>query len=125
MRPAQFRAPHCAAAIRQVFWRSRDRHSAIASASAASWVAPKPALVEVIVQVLTGRAPEVAARELHQLRTGLGGDDPPVVREHGSETCWRVSLQINSPSARRLHFWRCADGAVELSGLRLHDDFRP
>lgn len=82
-------------------------------------------VVEVIVQVLTGRAPEVAARELHQLRTGLGGDDPPVVREHGSETCWRVSLQVNSPSARRLHFWRCADGAVELSGLRLHDDFRP
>ncbi len=81
-------------------------------------------VVEVIVHVLTGRDTELVSRELHQLRTGPGGDDRPVTRERG-EICWRVSLQSNTPAARRLHYWQCADGSVELSSVRLHDDFRP
>ncbi|MGB7962484.1 MAG: hypothetical protein WCF12_05930 [Propionicimonas sp.] len=81
-------------------------------------------VVEVIVHVLTGRDAELASRERHQLRTGKGGDDPPVVRA-GGEPCWRVSLQSNAPSARRLHYWSCSDGSVELGSIRVHDDFRP
>ncbi|MBB1511252.1 hypothetical protein H5399_01320 [Tessaracoccus sp. MC1627] len=81
-------------------------------------------VVEVLVQVLTGRDAELASRELHQLRSGKGGDDAPVTR-NGGETCWRVSLQSNTPSARRLHYWKCADGTVEFSSVRLHDDVRP
>ena len=81
-------------------------------------------VVEVVVQVLTGLDAGLASRERHQLRTGLGGDDPPVVR-NGGETCWRVSLQVKTPSARRLHYWVCADGSIELSSVRLHDDYRP
>lgn len=81
-------------------------------------------VVEVIVHVLTGRDAELASRELHQLRSGKGGDDPRVVRA-GGETCWRVSLQTKTPSARRLHYWMCADGSIELSSIRVHDDFRP
>jgi hypothetical protein len=81
-------------------------------------------VVEVIVHVLTGRDAELASRELHQLRSGKGGDDPPVVRA-GGETCWRVSLQTKTPSARRLHYWMCTDGSIELSSIRLHDDVRP
>lgn len=81
-------------------------------------------VVEVIVHVLTGMDAELASRERHQLRTGKGGDDPPVVRK-GGEPCWRVSLQSNAPSARRLHYWSCSDGSIELSGIRVHDDFRP
>ena len=44
---------------------------------------------------------------------------------NGGETCWRVSLQVKTPSARRLHYWVCADGSIELSSVRLHDDYRP
>lgn len=81
-------------------------------------------VVRVIVHILTGRDTELASRELHQLRTGTGGDDAPVVRA-GGETCWRVSLQTRTPAARRLHYWMCADGSIELSSIRVHDDFRP
>jgi hypothetical protein len=81
-------------------------------------------VVEVIVHVLTGLDAELPSRELHQLRTGPGGDDPPRTRPDGS-TAWRVSMQINTPSARRLHYWRCPDGAIELSSVRLHDDMEP
>ena len=80
-------------------------------------------IVEVIVYVLTGRDSELASRERHQLRTGPGGDDPPRTRKGGSETCWRVSLQQKSASARRLHYWVCQDGSLELASVRLHDDF--
>jgi len=85
---------------------------------------PREKLVEVLVQVLTGRDAELASRGRHVLRTGKGGDDPDVVRDRG-EHCWRVSLQTKTPSARRLHYWTCADGSIELSSIRLHDDFRP
>lgn len=81
-------------------------------------------IVRVIVHILTGRDAELASRELHQLRSGIGGDDAPVVRA-GGETCWRVSLQTKTPAARRLHYWMCADGSIELSSIRVHDDFRP
>ena len=81
-------------------------------------------VVEVMVHILTGRHADLASREVHQLRTGTGGDDPPVTRA-GGETCWRVSLQAKTPSARRLHYWSCNDGSVEFSSVRVHDDFRP
>lgn len=78
----------------------------------------------MIVHVPTGRDTELASRELHQLRTGLGANDATVLRDRG-EICWRVSLQSNTPGARRLHYWSCADGSVELSSVRVHDDSRP
>ncbi|MFT3969103.1 MAG: hypothetical protein QM695_02205 [Micropruina sp.] len=81
-------------------------------------------IVRVIVHILTGLDTELASRELHQLRSGGGGDDAPVVRA-GGESCWRVSLQTKTPAARRLHYWMRADGSIELSSIRLHDDFRP
>ncbi|HRA07386.1 MAG TPA: hypothetical protein PKV13_12320 [Propionicimonas sp.] len=80
-------------------------------------------IVEVIVHVLTGRDAELASRERHQLRTGKGGEDRPRVRE-GGEHAWRVSLQVKTPGARRLHYWARADGSIELSSIRVHDDFR-
>lgn len=81
-------------------------------------------VVDVIVEVLTGRVYDLAGLEAHQLRSGAGGDDPPRVREDGA-TCWRVSLQVKTPSARRLHYWLLNNGAIELSSIRLHDDMRP
>jgi hypothetical protein len=80
-------------------------------------------VVEVIVQVLTRMDRDLASRELHQLRSGPGGDDPPRVRDDGA-TAWRVSLQVGTPSARRLHYWLCPDNSIELASIRLHDDYR-
>jgi hypothetical protein len=36
-----------------------------------------------------------------------------------------TQLQVNTPSARRLHFWRLLDGSVELGRIVLHDDVEP
>lgn len=81
-------------------------------------------VVEVVADVVSGRAWDSPGREAHQLRQGKGGDDPPVVGPSG-ENCWRIALQVSTPSARRLHFWQLNDGSYELSSIRLHDDFRP
>jgi len=94
----------------------------------ASWDAvqgvARSKVVEVVVEVLSGLVFQVAGRELHQLRTGPGGDDPVRTRADGA-TCWRVSLQVRTPSARRLHYWQLNDGSIELSSIRLHDDMHP
>ncbi len=50
-----------------------------------------------------------------------GGTEQRVRADDGAKA-WRVSLQINTPSARRLHFWRLPDGGVELSRVGVHDD---
>ncbi len=80
-------------------------------------------VIDVIVEIVTGLVVDLPGRELHQLRDGTGGDNAARVRPDGA-TCWRVSLQVKTPSARRLHFWMLNDGTVELSSVRLHDDFR-
>ncbi|MFD0867295.1 hypothetical protein ACFQ06_15960, partial [Tessaracoccus lubricantis] len=81
-------------------------------------------VVEVIVHVLTGLDAELDSRGRYQLRTGEGGDNPARTR-NGGEVCWRVSLQANTPGARRLHYWTCHDWTIELSSIRVHDDYRP
>lgn len=81
-------------------------------------------VVDVVVEVLTGLAEASAGRDMHQLRTGPGGSDPPVRRDEDGATCWRVALQRGTPQARRLHFWR-HDHGIELSRVVLHDDMTP
>ena len=76
----------------------------------------------VVVEVLTGLAEANPSRRMHPLRSGPGGEDATVRR--GGAICWRVALQTSTPSARRLHFWRSAEG-IELSRVVVHDDFRP
>jgi len=81
-------------------------------------------VAETAVHVVTGRAPAMPGLQLHQLRTSEGGGSPQRTRDDGGKG-WRVSLQVNTPSARRLHFWRLPDGSVELSRVVLHDDVEP
>jgi hypothetical protein len=81
-------------------------------------------VVWTLVMVLTGLAPEMNGLQVHRLRTGAGGDDPFRQRDDGA-LCWRVSLQVNTPSARRLHYWKLPGGAYELSRVVLHDDVEP
>lgn len=45
-------------------------------------------------------------------------------RDNGA-VCMRAPLQTNSPSARRLHYWKGPGESVELSRVVLHDDFSP
>lgn len=81
-------------------------------------------VVWTLVMVLTGLAPEMNGLQVHRLRTGAGGDDPIRHRDDGA-VCWRVSLQVNTPSARRLHYWKLPGGAYELSRVVVHDDVEP
>ena len=76
-------------------------------------------IVDVLVDVITGRVKEVAGRELHPLREGVTG--PQKVR-HDHARAWRCALQVHSPSARRLHFWTLPDNSVELDQVGVHDD---
>ena len=81
-------------------------------------------IADVVMEVLTGLAEQSTGRELHQLRTSAGGNAAPQSRPDGA-VCYRVSMQIHTPSARRLHFWKCPDGTIELSRVVVHDDMEP
>jgi hypothetical protein len=80
--------------------------------------------MKTVVDALTDRAKDIPGRDLHRLRTGDGGGDDYVVRPEDGAQCWRAAIEINSPSARRLHYWT-ASGRVELSRIVLHDDMEP
>lgn len=77
-----------------------------------------------VVDALTDRAADIPGRQLHRLRQGQGGSDPYVTRSDGA-LCWRLSLETNTASARRLHYWQLPGGAIELSRVVLHDDVDP
>lgn len=77
-----------------------------------------------VVDALTGRAADVPGRQLHRLREGQGGNDPYVTRSDGA-LCWRLSLEANTASARRLHYWQLPGGVIELSRVVLHHDAEP
>jgi len=77
-----------------------------------------------VVDALTGRAAEVTSRQQHRLREGQGGSDPYLTRHDGA-ICWRLSLEVNVASARRLHYWQVPGGTIELSRVVLHDDMEP
>lgn len=81
-------------------------------------------VVEVVGDVVSGRIEQMPARGAHQLREGDGAEDQVVLRHDGAK-CWRIYLEQKVSQARRLHYWRLLDGRVELSSVRLHDDFRP
>lgn len=81
-------------------------------------------VVEVVADLVSGRAEQMPARGCHPLRIGVGANEAQVTRSDGAK-CWRISLQHKSHSARRLHYWRKPDGGIELSSVRVHDDVRP
>jgi hypothetical protein len=61
-------------------------------------------VVEVCTQVACGMASAIPAREVHQLREGPRGAGGRT-READNAKAWRCSLQDNTASARRLHWW--------------------
>jgi predicted RNA-binding protein with RPS1 domain len=76
-------------------------------------------VLDACVHVATGRAAEIAGLELHPLRAGAGGTEQRQ-RADGARA-WRCALQVHSPSARRLHFWRLEGDGVELDRVGTHD----
>ena len=94
---------------------------------AASFYAHDAALraktLKALTQLLTGRADRMKAREVHPKRTGMGGDDPQMVRDEDGATCWRMSVESGVAAARRVHYWKLPDGRIELHELVAHDTF--
>ena len=76
-------------------------------------------VLDVLVEVLTDRARDIPGRELHPLREAEASQ-VQLVRGDGAKA-WRCALQVNTPSARRLHYWRLPDGTLELDSVGTHD----
>lgn len=81
-------------------------------------------VVEVCAQVAAQRAHLVAGREVHQL-SGAGA--PARIRSRDRAKAWRCSLQDNTASARRLHWWDIpgSEGrgrVIEFASVGVHDD---
>lgn len=82
-------------------------------------------IVEVAVQVACERAHEIDGREVHPLGESTGGSKQRTRTRDGAKA-WRCALQIKTPSARRLHWWRIPgpEGAtIEFASVAVHDDF--
>ncbi|WP_043444249.1 hypothetical protein [Arthrobacter sp. L77] len=81
--------------------------------------------LKAVVDLLSAFDGPLQARDPHPLRVSSAGDSPTVMRAGGAESCWRLSVEQGAEAARRLHYWRCADGLIELSRVVVHEDFRP
>lgn len=82
-------------------------------------------VIEVCAQVASGIANKMPAREVHQLRDGPRGAGGRA-RTADNAKAWRCSLQDNTASARRLHWWSIPGsdgGTIEFASVGLHDDF--
>ncbi|TIH32278.1 hypothetical protein [Subtercola vilae] len=73
-----------------------------------------------VVDVLIGTTEALAARNVHALR--LNSASLTVTREDGA-LCYRAYLEENTPSARRLHYWKLDGVGIELSRVVVHDDY--
>ena len=80
---------------------------------------PRHKVLDVVVDVLCDRAKDIPARELHPWLVKRSGTQE---ERHDGAKAWRVSLQVRSSSARRLKYWRLADGRIELDSVGVHDD---
>ncbi|MDN4612355.1 S1 domain-containing protein [Arthrobacter burdickii] len=85
----------------------------------------KQKALKAVVDLLSALPGTLRARDAHILRTSSAGDAPAVTRAGGSEICWRLSIELGVEAARRLHYWKCSDGVIELSRVVVHEDFKP
>ena len=76
-------------------------------------------VLEVVVDVLTGRASQMSSRSVRPWKETRTGKQQ--VRHDGAKA-YRVNLQNNTPSARRMKYWRHPDSRIELDFVGLHDD---
>ncbi|WP_196810995.1 hypothetical protein [Arthrobacter sp. 35W] len=83
--------------------------------------------LRAVVDLLAGRSEALKKRQAHELRTGKTGSAPGVTRPgtSGIDHCWRLHVEERVSAARRLHYWKCADGTIELSRVVAHEDMEP
>jgi hypothetical protein len=81
-------------------------------------------VVEVCTQVASGIAHTLPAREVHQLREGSRGSGART-RQSDEAKAWRCSLQDQTSSARRLHWWSsgAGGGVIEFASVSVHDEY--
>lgn len=76
---------------------------------------------KAIVDLLVNDPARLSARDAHQFRSNASGGSPARTRNNGRDHFWRLSIEQNVAAARRLHYWKCADGVIELSSVTVHD----
>ncbi len=81
---------------------------------------PVAKIVEVAVHVLAGRHDAVPGKRIHPLKASDSG--PQRIRAADGAKGWRCAIQVESPQARRLHWWVQKGGTIELASVNLHDD---
>lgn len=81
-------------------------------------------VLEVCAQVACNRAHEIPGRFVHELTAGVAGKS--IVRAADGAQAWRCALQVGTPSARRLHWWRIPHkegAAIEFASVAVHDEY--
>ena len=73
---------------------------------------PRKILRSIVKTITVRNLPAV-----HALRTGPGGNDPQ--RTRGLDKAQRRDIDTDF----HLHYWKCADGSVELASVGHHNDF--
>ncbi|GLF98066.1 hypothetical protein [Streptomyces yaizuensis] len=96
-----------------------DWHESLPDAPAAQ----RRDIIDIVTDVLTGRAAEVLGRQVRPHKTHAAGGAPQLVRSDGA-TAWRCNIKTNSPAAPRMTWWKLTDGTIELGRVSLHDDTR-
>ncbi|WP_427015925.1 hypothetical protein ACQCSX_14150 [Pseudarthrobacter sp. P1] len=83
--------------------------------------------LRAVVDLVANRAEALRKREAHPLRIGNASSAPVItrVRDGSTDSCWRLYVEEKSSAARRLHYWKCADGTIELSRIVTHEDMEP
>lgn len=83
-------------------------------------------ILEVCAQVACGVAQQIPGREAHRIRETAAGSSDFRARKSDDAQAWRCSLQVNTPSARRLHWWSApgpGGPVIEFAAVGIHDDF--
>lgn len=99
------------------FQLGRDWLSSLAEVELAS----RGKIIEVVVEVLTGRVATSSARRARRIRTSPVGGSGTYIRDDGA-VAWRCDIKQHTPSAPRLMWWRLSDGTIELGRVAKHDD---
>ena len=77
-------------------------------------------VVDVCAEVLSDLAAENSSRAVKAWTDGKNG--PQQMRASDGALAFRVRLQTNTQSARRMKYWRLPDGSMELDWVGVHDD---
>jgi hypothetical protein len=75
----------------------------------------------VCAMVLCGLSCSLDGLDEHPLRSGRGGETPIRVRANDGARAFRCAVRRETPGALRLHYWRLADGTIDLASVGHHD----